>query len=152
MKRGRTLLWIARSSWALFGGIWGARIGFVGALALPYNADSFANFFANGIFGFYALMGSVTGMIAGVLVGTLTEWLLRSVGVANPSAVSFATVVSALALWVLGGIVQAKYPGLRPPISKPAVSSHELHPAERPCEIVVPEDSPQRASWEAECR
>ena len=152
MKRGRTLLWIARSSWALFGGIWGARIGFAGALALPYNADSFASFLATGLFGFYAIVGFGLGMGAGVLVGALTEWLLRSVGVANPSAVSVATLVSALALWVLGGIVQAKYPGLRPPTSKPAVSSHELHPAQRPCEIIPPENSPQRASWEAECR
>ena len=156
MKRASAGLWIVRISWALLGGLWGAWLGFGGYFRLPSNADSFATFFATGFFSFFAVVGFASGMAVGALVGGLAEKLLRHLGVGTVGAALVATLVSAVVLWQVGSVVQAKLPGLRAlvpgPAVAPAVSPARETPPEQACEKQPPANSPQYASWEAECR
>ena len=149
---GNSAARIVRISWALLGGLWGAWLGFGGHFRLPSNADSFATFFATGFFSFFAVVGFASGMAVGVLVGGLTEKLLRHLGVGTVGAALAATLVSAAVLWQVGGVVQAKLPGLRAPVPGPAVSPARETPPEQACDKEPPANSPQHASWEAECR
>lgn len=72
--------------------------------------------FASGFFGVFAGVGLVAGMVAGALIGGLVESRLRRSGAGIAVALSVATAVNALSLWLIVGVVQAKYPGLRPPL------------------------------------
>ncbi|MBL0226203.1 MAG: hypothetical protein IPQ16_11720 [Geobacteraceae bacterium] len=118
MKQEGKLLWIVRISWPLLGGIWGALLGLGGLLQLPQNADSFGTVFAQGFFIIAACIGLLAGGACGVLVGGLTEKLLLRLGVRAASAVCVATVVNAIVIWQLAGLIQNKYPGFRPPVEK----------------------------------
>ena len=149
---------LLRISWPLLGGVWGAVVGFGGYLGLTHNADSFASLFAQGFFIFTALIGFFAGMTCGVLVGGLTEKLLRYLGVWVTFAVCVATVVNALVLWQLVGIFQTKYPGFQhrvtnPHTVKPYAPSTATFPPGNPCaQPPPPENSKERANWDAECR
>ena len=152
MKQGNLFCWTVRLSWPLLGGLWGAWLGFGGYLQLPRNADSFAMLFASGFFGVFAGVGLIGGMAAGALIGGLVERLLRRFGAGLAVALSVATVVNALLLWLIVGVVQAKYPGLRPPVAVPAVTmTPELAPRNA-CETPPPAHSKARELWNAECR
>ncbi|MEI6208646.1 MAG: hypothetical protein WCP20_17860 [Desulfuromonadales bacterium] len=166
MKSESLLLWAVRISWPLLGGVWGAVAGFGGYHGLADNADSFGTMFAQGFFITTAIIGLFAGAACGVLVGGLTEKLLRYLGVWASCAVCVATVVNALVIWQLIGIVQTKYPGFRSPVTKPHAgargkgqgakpkesSTHKRH-SENPCaQPPPPENSKERASWDAECR
>ena len=158
MKPEGMFLWAVRISWPLLGGAWGAVAGFGGIHRLTHNADSFGSFIAHGFFITTAIIGLFAGMACGVLVGGLTEKLLRCLGVWGACAVCVATVVNALTLWLLVGILQSKYPGFRPPVTKlpvtpPIGSSTYKHQSENPCaQPPPPENTKERANWDAECR
>jgi predicted lipid-binding transport protein (Tim44 family) len=152
MKHGNHFFWAVRITWPLLGGVWGAWLGFGGYLRLPHNADSFAYAFAFGYFSFFACMGIFAGMASGALIGGLVERLLQRFGVGIAGAVSVATLINALLLWQIVSLAQAKYPGLRPPDVKPALSSTAKRPHENPCAQLPPENSKERAIWNSECR
>ena len=153
------VLWAVRISWPLLGGVWGAMTGYSGYGSLTPNADSFGMFFAQGFFMTAAIIGLAAGILCGVVVGGVTEKLLRYFGIHAVSAVCVATLVNALVIWQLVGIVRTKYPGFHPPASKPHVttspkgSSSSTTRPENPCaQPPPPENSKERASWDAECR
>ncbi len=152
MNYAPRLWWVVRISWALLGGLWGAWLGFGGYLGLPQNADSFAMLFALGVFGFFAWLGLFAGMASGALIGGLVERLLRRFSAGIASAISVATLVNALVLWQIVGLIQAQFPGLRPPAAKPAVSAPSKPVPENTCAHPPPENSRERKSWEVECR
>ncbi|AGX88471.1 hypothetical protein Cenrod_2413 [Candidatus Symbiobacter mobilis CR] len=152
MKNGNHFWWAVRISWPLLGGVWGAWLGFGGYLRLPQNADSFGTVFALGFFSFFAWVGLFAGIASGALIGGLVERLLRRFGAGIASAVGVATLVNALVLWQIAGVVQAKYPGLRPPAAKPPVSSTTTLPPENPCAYPPPDNTKERAIWDSECR
>ena len=147
-----------RISWPLLGGAWGAVAGFGGYLNLTHNVDSFANFFAQSFFIIAAIVGLFAGMACGLLVGGLTEKLLRYLGIGVSLAVCVATLVNALVLWQLVGILQTKYPGFQHPVTnphtvKPYAPSTATFPPGNPCaQPPPPENSKERANWDAECR
>jgi hypothetical protein len=159
MELESKFLWTVRASWPLLGGVWGAMTGFGGFHSLPRNADSFGTLFAQGFFMTTAIIGLVAGALCAVVVGGLTERLLRSLGIQAVCAVCVTTLVNALVIWQLVGIVQTKYPGFRPPATKPHVSTNpkasstsNIRP-ENPCaQPPPPEGSKERANWDAECR
>jgi hypothetical protein len=159
MTHDRKFMWVLRISWPLLGGTWGAVVGFGGHHRFIHNADSFGTFFAQSFFFTTAIIGLVAGMICSVLVGGLTEKLLRYLGVWAACAVCVATVVNALVIWQLIGIVQTKYPGFRPLVTRsnaavqPKESSTHKGDTENPCaQPLPPENSKERANWDAECR
>ena len=152
MKRGSAWLWIVRVSWLLLGGVWSAWLGFGGYLRLPHNADSFATMIAGGFFGAFALVGLGAGMAVAALSGGLTERLARLLGADSVGAVCIASIVSVLALWQVSGWVQTRYPGIGAPAARPPTSQARTLPAPRPCEHPPAENSPERASWDSECR
>ena len=159
MKSEKILLWAVRISWPFLGGVWGAKAGFEGFHGLANNADSFGTMIAQGFFMTTAIIGLFGGITCGMLVGGLTEKLLRYLGVWKTYAVCVATVVNTLVIWQLIGIVQMKYPGFRAPDVKPQSSikskehlSRQLLP-ENPCaQPPPPENSKERLSWDSECR
>lgn len=141
-----------RISWALLGGALGAWLGFGGYTRLTPNADSFASLFALGFFGFFAWVGLFAGMACGALIGGLCEWLLRRLGAGIAVALGVATLVNAIALWQITGLVEAKYPGLRTaPAQRPAVAPAKP-PFRNACSEPPPADAKQRAQWNLECR
>jgi hypothetical protein len=152
MKDGNTFCRAVRISWPVLGGAWGAWVGFGGYLGVAPNADSFAMVFVSGFYGLFALIGLVAGMTSAALTGGLVEWLLRRFGVGLAGAVGVATVVSALVVWQLSDIVQAKSPGLRPPTAKSAVFSPTKSSLANPCARMPPENSKEREIWDSECR
>jgi hypothetical protein len=152
MKLKHLFLWAVRISWPLLGGVWGAWLGFGGYLLLPKNADSFGTVFALGFFSFFAWIGLFTGMAAGALIGGSAERLLRRFGAGIAGALSVATLVNALVLWQIAGLVQTKFPGLRGPAAKPPVYSTIKLPSENPCAHPPPENAKERAIWDSECR
>jgi hypothetical protein len=152
MKNRNPFLWAVRISWALLGAAWGAWVGFGGYLGLPYNADSFASVFALAFFSFFAWVGLLVGMASGVLIGGLVEVLLSRFGAGIPAAVVMATLVNALVCWQVAELVREKFPGLRPPIARPPVSSTTTKPAENPCARLPLDDVKERALWDSECR
>jgi hypothetical protein len=144
--------WAIRISWPLLGGVWGTWLGLGGYLGLPHNADSFAMFFAFGFFTIFSLVGLFSGMALGALIGGLIQRLLRLFGTGIAGAVSIATLLNALVLWQIVGLVQEKFPGLRPPAASTPVSTSTIHPPENPCTRRPPENAKERAIWDAECR
>lgn len=168
MKDGNPFWWAVRASWPLLGSAWGAWLGFGGYLRLPQNADSFATPIALAFFSFFAWVGLFAGLASGVLIGGLAETLLRRFGAGIAIAVIAATVVNALVLWQIAGVIQASYPGLRAPdATKPqrespagtrspagdhrVPSTAEL-PSRDPCANPPPADSRERELWNSECR
>jgi hypothetical protein len=151
-----SVCWVVRISWAMLGGACGTWLGLSGYLQLPHNADSFGSLIAKGVFGMFAWVGLLLGMACGALIGGLVEALLRRLGAGLAAASSVATVVNALALWLLVGAVQAAYPGLggggrqkqeeRPAqsVGKPAAQST--------CANSSPTDPRERKIWDIECR
>ena len=113
MKSDRLFVWAVRISWPLLGGVWGSMTGFGGYHGIANNADSFGAMFAQGFFIATGIIGLVAGMTCGVLVGGLTEKLLRYLGVWPAYALCVATVVNVLVIWQLIGMVQTMYPGFR---------------------------------------
>lgn len=160
MKAENKLLWIVRVSWPLLGGACGAVTGFGDYYRIAYNADSFGSMLGYGFFIFFAAIGLLAGIICGLLVGGLTEKLLRYLGVRAVGAVCLATVLNALVIWQLIGIVQTIYPGLRRhPVTtsnvatQPKGPSSKIEPAKDSCsQPPPPENSKERISWDAECR
>jgi hypothetical protein len=152
VKKGDTALWAVRISWPLLGGVWGAWLGARGYLALPHNADSFAMLFALGFFSLFALVGLVAGMTLGVLIGGLVERLLRHLGAQPLVALSVATLLNVLVCWQLTGVIQAQYPGLSHPVSRPPVSSAAKPPTRNACARPPPENPRERTLWDSECR
>ena len=152
MKRGNAPLRVARVSWLLLGGIWGAWLGFGGQLRLPHNADSFATLIAGGFFGFFALVGLGAGVAVAALSGGLTERLALRLGARSAVAVCIASIATALTLWQVSAWVQTRYPGIGAPAAMPPASPAIALPAPRPCEHPPAENSPERASWDSECR
>jgi hypothetical protein len=152
MKNRNPFLWAVRISWALLGAAWGAWVGFGGYLGLPHNADSFASVFALAFFSFFAWVGLLVGMASGVLIGGLVEGLLRSLGVGIPAAVVMATLVNSLICWQVADLFREKYPGLRPPVADPPVSSITTKPVENPCARLPPDNAKERTLWNSECR
>ena len=104
--------WVVRVSWPVLGGVWGAWLGFGGYLRLPHNADSFGTMLAGGYFVLFALLGLALGAAAGALIGGSVERLLRRAGMGVAGALSIATVVNVLLLWLLVRGVRARFPGL----------------------------------------
>lgn len=159
MKSDPLLVWVVRISWALLGGVWGVMAGFGGYHGIAYNADSFGAMIVQGFFIATAIICLFAGMICGVLVGGLTEKLLRYLGVRTAYALCVATVVNALVIWQLIGMVQTKYLGFRPPVTKSnaatkprETSTQNLH-SENPCaQPPPPENTKERSTWDAECR
>lgn len=152
MKDGNRFWRAVRISWPVLGGAWGAWLGFEGYFRVTPNADSFAMVFVLGFYGLFALAGLFAGMTSAALIGGAVEWLLRRVGVGLAGAVSMATVVSALAVWQLSVVVQAKYPGLVPPAAKSVVSSPAKSSPANSCARMPPENSKERGIWDSECR
>ncbi len=153
MKHASPGSWAVRLSWPLLGGVLGAWQGFGGYLGLPASADSFANLFAFGFFGVFAWLGLFAGLGLGAMIGGSVEKLLRRFGAGIVSALGVATVVNALVLWQIAGIVQAHYPGLRPPAARPVVPSTNRLPSEKnACTHPPVMNARQRADWELECR
>ena len=155
MKPESMLLRVVRMSWPLLGGIWGAATGLGGYRPLAQNADSFGAFFANGFFITTAIIGLGAGIICGLVVGGLTEKLLRNLGVWVVCAVCVATMLNALVIWQLTGIVKTKYPGFQSPVLKPKVATKPINKFQtvNPCDQPPPpENSKERTNWDAECR
>jgi hypothetical protein len=158
MNQESKLLWVVRVSWPLFGGVWGATLGIGGLFQLPHNADSFGSMFAQGFFISTALIGLCAGIACGLLVGGLTEKLVRSLGIGAGATVCVATVVNALVVWQLVGAIQAQYPGLRSPAVKQTTGKSQAPVTPRPeytnpcSQPPPPAHSKERASWDAECR
>jgi hypothetical protein len=160
MKRERPSWWGGRILWPLFGGAWGAWLGFRGYFWVHLNADTFAPVFVLGVYAFLALIGLIAGAASCALIGGLVEKLLRYFGVGIVAALSVATLVNVLALWQLGDFVQAKYPGLRAErAAKPHRSNapRELAPTDKdsyqnPCSEPPPTDTKEREIWDSECR
>ena len=148
----KRICWAARISWALLGGALGVCLGFGGYTRLTSNADSFASLFALGFFGFFAWVGLFAGMACGALIGGSCEWVLRRLGAGMAVALSVATLVNAVALWQITGLVEAKYPGLRAaPAKRPVVAPDKL-PYGKTCSEPPPADAKERAQWNLECR
>lgn len=168
MKGESPYWWAVRASWPLLGGAWGAWPGFGGYLRQPQNADSFATVIALGFFGFFAWVGLFAGMASGALIGGLTETLLRRLGAGTAGALVAATLVNALVLWQIAGVIEASYPGLRstdatkPSRENPArmrVPAGERPlpatagpPSRNPCANPPPPLSRERELWNSECR
>jgi predicted lipid-binding transport protein (Tim44 family) len=140
-----------RISWALLGGAIGVWLGYGGYPRLTHNADSFASFFALGFLGFFAWAGLFAGMACGVLIGGLSEWTLRRLGAGVAVAFGVATLVNAVALCQIVGVVEAKFPGLRAaPAQRPAAAPAK--PRFRGvCSEPPPADAKARALWDSEC-
>lgn len=146
---------LVRLSWPVLGGAWGAWTGFGGYLRLPHNADSFGSLLALGFFVAFALAGLVAGGAAGALVGGVVDAGLRRLGVGVAAAVLAATVVNALAMWLIIGFVQEQFPGLRSQV--PARVGQTAPAAPVPgrtgsCQEPPPAPSKERAVWDSECR
>jgi hypothetical protein len=143
-----------RVSWPLLGGVWGFIVGFGGYKSLPHNADSFGTMIAQGFFISTAIIGLFAGMIIAMLVGGLTERVLRLLDMHISTAVCIATAVNGLVIWQLVGIVQHRYPGLRHPVNKSLTDKPIPKPQQyNPCAQSPPaENSKERANWDAECR
>jgi hypothetical protein len=149
-----------RSIWLLLGGAWGAWLGFGGYFRLPHNTNGFGTFVASGYFVVFAALGFLAGAASAALFGGLTEWFLRRCGQAGAAALSVATLATALLLWQISDVVQARYPGLRasavtqPQRNTPAAAIRPVdkmsHP--NPCSNPRPTEARDRASWDAECR
>ena len=159
MKTDRLLVWAVRISWPLLGGIWGAMAGFGGYHWITKNADSFGTMFAHGFFIATAIIGLFAGIACGVLVGGLTEKLLRYLGVRTAYALCVATVANTLVIWQLIGMVQTKYPGFRPHVNKsdaatkPEKSSTYKLRSDNPCaQPPPPANTKERSWWDTECR
>ena len=157
-----------RIAWALLGGVWGAWLGFGGALRLPDNADTFAALFAYLFFGFFALGGLLAGALAGAAIGISAETLLRRFGAGTAITLCLATLANVLVLWQIADFIQAKYPGLRaegPAKVQRGSSLGARYPGiagaaspvtgitvRKTCLDPPPTQSSERASWDAECR
>jgi predicted lipid-binding transport protein (Tim44 family) len=152
MKHGNHFWWTIRVTWPLLGGVWGTWLGFGSYLRLPQNADSFATVFALGFFSFFAWVGLFAGMASGALTGGLVERLLRRFGAGIAGAMIVATLVNALVLWQIAGLVQTKFPGLRYPIAKPPAYSTTKLPLVNFCAHPPSKNSKERAIWNSECR
>jgi hypothetical protein len=152
MTKGDAFSRILRISWPLLGGGWGVWLGFGGYLRLPHNADSFGSVFALAFFSGFAWVGLVAGIAGGTLIGGSVERLLRRAGAGDSAAAMGATLVTVVAFWQVGSLLQAKYPGLRPPDATGAVTPVTSRPPENPCAGPPPEKPGERASWESECR
>ena len=107
--------------------------------------------FALGFYIFFAGVGLVAGMVTGALTGGLVEWLLRRLGMSIAGAVTAATLVSALVLWQIAGLIQAKYPGLRSSAAVHLVTP-VTEPHRNPCANPPPAPSRERELWNSECR
>lgn len=159
MKSEHLLLWAVRISWPVLGGVWGAVTGFAGYRGITTNADSFGSLFAQGFFITTAVIGLVAGITCGLCVGGLTEKLLGRLGIRTASALGAATIVNALVIWQLAGIVQTRYPAYSPSAVKPRAGAlseealtHKQRP-ENPCaQPPPPVNTKERAGWDAECR
>ena len=168
MKDGNPYWWAVRVSWPLLGGAWGAWLGFGGYLRLPQNADSFGTVIALVFFSFFAWVGLFAGMASGALIGGLAETLLRRLGAGIAGAVIVATLLNALVLWRIAGVIEERYPGLRsadaakPHRESPAgMRSHAGEralpataepPSRNPCANPPPAQSRERELWNSECR
>lgn len=168
MKDGSPYWWAIRVSWPLLGGAWGVWLGFGGYLRLPQNADSFATLVALVFFSVFAWVGLFAGMASGALIGGLAETLLRRFGAGIAGALIVATLVNALVLWQIAGVIEAKYPGLRsadtarphpgspagmrsPAGDRPVPSTAGL-PSRYSCANPPPAQSRERELWNSECR
>ncbi len=160
MKQDGFSWWVARIWWPLFGGAWGAWLGFRGYFGVKLNADTFAPVFVLGIYAFLALIGLIAGAASCALIGGLVKKLLQYSGIGAVVALSVATLVNVLALWQIGDFFQAKYPGLGAErIAEPLRNSapSKLAPTDKdshqnPCSELPPRDTKQREMWDLECR
>lgn len=162
MKRETLYWWVIRILWPLLGGAWSAWFLFRG----PYsrlshiNTDTFAPVFVWGFAVFFAFVGLVAGAALCALIGGAVEWLRRRFGIAMIAAIGVTTLVNVLALWQIGNLLQAKYPGLRTEIAtKPNRSNApgKFAPVDQgsyrnPCLEAPPTGTKERAIWDAECR
>lgn len=142
---------LVRTSWPVLAGVWGAWLGAQGYRGIPYNADSFATTFALAFFSVFALIGLGAGLLVGAALGRLSDGLLRRLGAGPPAALAIATVVTALACWQIGEVVQARFPGFGRPACTPATPIAKS-PAENACASPPPEDPRKRRLWDSECR
>lgn len=168
MTSGKRSCWAVRISWAVLGGALGAWLGFGGYLGLAHNADSFASMLALGFFGFFGWFGLFAGAACAALIGGSCEWLLRRLGVGKGVALGAATLVNALALWQIVGLVESNYPGLQaetvakpqraitekmqPPTSGQPRPDAAKPPYRKVCSESPPADAKERAQWNLECR
>jgi hypothetical protein len=131
-----------------------------GYYGIADSADGFGAMLAQGFFIATGIIGLVAGMTCGVFVGGLTEKLLRYLGVMAAYALCVATVVNALFIWQLIGMVQTKYPGFRPPVNnksnaatKPEETSTNMLRSDNPCaQSPPPPSTKERSLWDTECR
>lgn len=152
MKHENTFLWILRLSWPLLGGSWGAWVGFGGYGRITPNADSFGSLLTLGFFTFFGAAGCIVGAVSAALIGGLGQWLLRRLSMPIVGAVCVATIVNALLLWQLADLVQARFPGLRAPLTAPGAAPKTPLRPDNPCTLPPPENPKERANWNAECR
>lgn len=148
----KALTRVARVSWLVVGGVWGAWVGLAGIRTLPQNHDSFGTLFAQSLYFVFAAAGLCAGALCGLLIGVAVEKLLRLLRVSAAGALGGATLVTVVALWQIAALVQLRFPGLRPLLAKPTVSEPQRRRAENPCAQPPPENTRDRAAWNSECR
>ncbi len=161
------LIWrMVRTSWPLCGGAWGAWLVLRPLRGVSINGDSMAGV-GVWIFGvFFIFIFFMVGAAIAALVGHLVHWLMRRGGVGVASAVTVATLASALAVWQAGELVLAQSAGLRGPGATksrppPTLRAPLKQPLKPPsdqlaprsgCQQPRPTDATGAAMWDAECR
>jgi hypothetical protein len=148
--------------WCLFGGAWGAWVGFQGISQYSgpaMNPDTAAPVFVWGMFVVFAAIGLFAGAATASAVGSAVAWGLRRLGVWPVAAVLMALMVTGVALWEMSRLVQDRYPGLRSARAAKPVGDHagtitvpgDKGSASSPCLAPPPTEQSARASWVLEC-
>ena len=148
--------------WCLFGGVWGAWIGFQGISqysGLAMNHDTAAPVFVWGMFVVFAAIGLFAGAATASAVGSAVAWGLRRLGVPPIATVIVAVLVTGGVLWEVGALVQESYPGLRSARAAKPICDHagavtvpgNTGSAHTPCLAPPPTEQNAHASWALEC-
>jgi len=148
--------------WCLFGGVWGAWVGFQGISQYSgpaMNHDTAATVLVWGMFVFFAAIGLFAGAATASAVGSAVAWGLRRLGVPPIATVIVAVLVTGGVLWEVGALVQESYPGLRSArVAKPVGDKADAvtvpgakDSAQNPCLASPPTEKRARESWALEC-
>ncbi len=148
--------------WCLFGGVWGAWVGFQGISQYSgpaMNHDTAAPVLVWGMFVFFAAIGFFAGAATVGTVGGGVDWGLGRLGVRPVAAVIVALLATGVALWETSELAQESSPGLRlARAAKPVGDKADAvtvpgakDSAQNPCLAPPPTEQNAHASWVLEC-
>ena len=159
MKPEKSHWWGIRILWFVLGGMWGGWLGYqpVSHYLPITNHDTAGGLFVV-IFGLIeALVGIVLGGYLCVMIGGLTELIMRRLRVGIVAALIVASLLNVLAAWQLTNYLQANYAGFQTVVEKKAKPNKAIYPpsSSKPhsfCSDPRPTGDREGRTWDLECR